>query len=83
MAITRDLVDTSRIRRTMRVLPYEEAKEASLRPIYRASSELEKRYVWVAAPGVGCNFRRDRDCSRPGYPRAQIAKLLLRGIAKY
>jgi hypothetical protein len=42
MSITRDLMDTSRIQRTMRVLPYEEAKAATARFI---EGSLEKSDV--------------------------------------
>ena len=46
MAITRDLMDTTLIRRTMRVYPYEEAKTAATRFIEGSPEQLEVLTGW-------------------------------------
>jgi hypothetical protein len=46
MAITRELMDTTRIRRTMRVLPYEEAKERATRFVEGAPEEAIELMDW-------------------------------------
>jgi hypothetical protein len=46
MAITRDLMDTTRIRRTMRVYPYEEAKTAATRFIEGSLEESDVLTAW-------------------------------------
>ena len=46
MAITRDLMDTTRIRRTMRVYPYEEAKTAATRFIEGSLEESDVLTTW-------------------------------------
>jgi hypothetical protein len=46
MAITRDLMDTTRIRRTMRVYPYEEAKTAATRFIEGSLEESDVLTGW-------------------------------------
>ena len=46
MAITRDLMDTTLIRRTMRVYPYEEAKTAAIRFIEGSAEKSEVLTGW-------------------------------------
>jgi hypothetical protein len=46
MAITRDLLDITRIRRTMRAFPYEEAKAASKRFLEESMSETDVLTDW-------------------------------------
>jgi hypothetical protein len=46
MAITHDLMDTTLIRRTMRVYPYEEAKTAATRFIEGSPEQLEVLTGW-------------------------------------
>jgi hypothetical protein len=46
MAITADLLDIERIRRTMRVLPYEEAKAGAMRFLEESLGEKEALTDW-------------------------------------
>jgi hypothetical protein len=46
MAITRDLMDITRIQRTMRVFPYEEAKSATKRLLEESMLESEVLTDW-------------------------------------
>src|SRR5258708_14281363 len=46
MSITRDLMDTTRIQRTMRVLPYEEAKAATTRFIEGSLEKSDELTGW-------------------------------------
>ena len=46
MAITRDLIDTSRIERTMKVFPYDEAKTATKRFIEGSMMKSEGLTGW-------------------------------------
>ena len=46
MAITRDLMDVTRIERTMRVFPYEEAKAATKRFVEESMTESEVLTDW-------------------------------------
>jgi hypothetical protein len=46
MAITPDLMDTERMRRTMRVLPYEEAKAGATRFLEESLGEKEPLTDW-------------------------------------
>jgi hypothetical protein len=46
MSITRDLMDTTRIQHTMRVLPYEEAKAATSRFIEGSLEKSDEVTGW-------------------------------------